>query len=59
MAFYIEADTIYITKGDDAVLEISGKKLKLQALQNSGKWVLQALPNSVLSLKKNLWQKQE
>ena len=24
MAFYIEADTIYITKGDDAVLEISG-----------------------------------
>ena len=24
MAFYIETDTIYITKGDDAVLEISG-----------------------------------
>ena len=24
MAFYIESDTIYITKGDDAVLEISG-----------------------------------
>ena len=37
MAFYIEADTIYITKGDDAVLEISGI-----TAQDSSQYELQA-----------------
>ena len=43
MAFYIEADTIYITKGDDAVLEFSGI-----TAQDGSQYELQ--PEDVLTL---------